>query len=57
VLPAGPPESASTPALETLRQHLSHSPAPLTRGCELGILVRTGAGTKAEGVSVGAYLA
>jgi hypothetical protein len=74
----GPPEVALTPALETLRQLLSESPAPLTRqeilarwpegeprpradslwrslarGCELGILVRTGAGNKAEAFRYG----
>jgi hypothetical protein len=60
LLPDGPPETAGAAALATLRQLLSHSPAPLTlqeilarwrsltRGCELGLLVRTGAGTKAE---------
>ena len=72
LLPDAPPESASAAALETLRQILGQSPAPLTRqeilarwpeaqpppsadslwrwltrACELGTLVRTGAGTKA----------
>jgi hypothetical protein len=77
LLPDAPPEAALAPALETLRQLLSQSPAPLTRqeilarwpepdppradslwrtlarGCELGIFVRTGAGTKAEAFRYG----
>jgi len=73
LLADNPPEVALAPTLETLRQLLSESPAPLTRqeilarwpegepppradslwrcltrGCELGLLVRTGAGNKAE---------
>jgi hypothetical protein len=73
LLPDEPPESAPAPHLDTLRQLLRESPAPLTRqeilarwprgeappsanglwrtlarGCELGVLVRTGTGTKAE---------
>jgi hypothetical protein len=73
LLPYEPLETVSSPALETLRQLLGESPAPLTRqeilarwpqgepppsanglwrslmrGCELGILVRSGAGSKAE---------
>jgi hypothetical protein len=73
-----PPEAALAPALETLRQMLRQSSAPLTRqeilarwpegepppradslwrtltrGCELGILVRTGAGNKAEAFHYG----
>jgi hypothetical protein len=78
LLPDDPPEAALPPALETLRQLLRQSPAPLTRqeilarwpegepppradslwrcltrGCELGILVRTGAGNKAEAFRYG----
>jgi AAA domain len=72
LLADNPPEAALAPTLETLRQLLSQSAAPLTRqeilarwpegeapradslwrcltrGCELGLLVRTGAGNKAE---------
>lgn len=77
LLADGPPEAALALALDTLRQLLSQSLAPLTRqeilahwpkaeppradslwrilarGCELGILVRTGAGTKAEAFRYG----
>jgi hypothetical protein len=78
LLPDVLPEAALAPALETLRQLLSQSPAPLTRqeivarwpesepppradslwrtltrGCELGILVRTGDGNKAEAFRYG----
>lgn len=78
LLPDDPPEAALAPALETLRQLLSQSPAPLTRqeilarwpedepppradslwrsltrGCELGIFVRTGAGNKVEAFRYG----
>jgi hypothetical protein len=73
VLPNAAAETASAPALETLRQILSQSASALTRqeilarwpessspphidslwrtlarGCELGILVRTGEGTKGD---------
>jgi hypothetical protein len=78
LLPDDPPEATLAPTLETLRQLLQQSPAPLTRqeilarwpeakpppradslwrclarGCGLGILVRTGAGTKAEAFRYG----
>lgn len=78
LLPDAPPEPALAPALETLRELLGQSPAPLTRqeilarwpegepppradslwrvltqGCEMGILVRTGAGTKTEAFRYG----
>ncbi len=78
LLPDAPPEPVLAPTLETLRQLLSQSPAPLTRqeilarwpdaeppprpdslwrtlsrGCELGLFIRTGAGTKAEAFRYG----
>lgn len=77
-LAVGSPGAALAPALETVRQMLRQSPAPLTRqeildcwpegqrppradslwrsqarGCDLGILVRTGAGNKAEAYPYG----
>ena len=78
LLADGPPEAASAPALETLRQLLSQSSTPLTRqeilacwpegerpphvdslwrcltrGCEVGLFVRTGEGNKAEAFRYG----
>jgi hypothetical protein len=76
LLPDSPLEAALAPTLETLRQLLSQSSAPLTRqeilarwpepppradslwrtltrGCELGILVRSGEGNKAEAFRYG----